>query len=147
MSLYSSYCAVLLYMLTYEFLIRNIVPYADIWVLLFLGPQPPAPSPGPIYFSTASSPNYFFAAPMYQNYFFTAPNHQNYYLTALLVENISCISVLSKFQTFQLKEDKICNQSRGVATNSGLGGQVQIGTFLYREYEGDIKECNIVILC
>ena len=67
-------------------------------------PQPTAPGPGPIYFSTAPSPDYFFAAPTYQNYFFTAPNYQNYYLTALLVENISCISVLSKFQTFQLKE-------------------------------------------
>ena len=48
---------------------------------------------------------------MYQNYFFTALNYQNYYFTVLLVENISCICVLSKFQIFQLKEDKICNQS------------------------------------
>ena len=39
----------------------------------------------------------------------TAPNDQNYYFTALLGESISCISVLPKFQTFQLKEDKICN--------------------------------------
>ena len=39
------------------------------------------------------------------------PNYQNYYFTALLVENISFTSVLSKFQTFQLEEDKMCNQS------------------------------------
>ena len=87
-------------------------------------PQPTAP--GPIYFSTAPGPDYFFTAPMYQNYFSVAPNDQNYYFTALVVENISCFSVLSKFQTFQLKEDKICNQSRGVA---GLGCQVQVGNF------------------
>ena len=61
--------------------------------LLFYGPRP----------------NYFFAALMYQNLFFTAPNYQSYCFTALLVENISCISVFSKFQFFQLKEDKICN--------------------------------------
>ena len=72
-------------------------------------PQPTAP--GPIYFSTAPGPDYFFTAPMYQNYFSMAPNDQNYYFTALVVENISCFSVLSKFQTFQLKEDKICNKS------------------------------------
>ena len=71
--------------------------------------NPRAPALGPIYFCTAPCPNYFFAAPMYQNYFFTAPNDQNYYFTALVVENVSCISVLSKCQTFQLKEDKICN--------------------------------------
>ena len=72
------------------------------WVSLFLGPQPSTPAPGPIYFSTAPGQNYFFAAPTYQNDFFTTPNYQNYYFTALLVENISCIFVLSKFQTFQL---------------------------------------------
>ena len=54
--------------------------------LLFYGPRP----------------DYFFAAPGYQNYFFTARIIKT---TALLVENISFISVLSKFQTFQLKED------------------------------------------
>ena len=48
---------------------------------------------------------------MYWNYFFTALNYQNYYFTVLLVENISCNFVLSMFQIFQLKEDKICNQS------------------------------------
>ena len=127
--------------------VQHITSKMMFWVLLFLSSQPPAPTPGLIYFSMATSPDYFFAAPMYQNYVFMAPNYQNYYLTVLLVENISCISVRSKFQTFQLKEDKISNQSRGVATNSGLGGQIQIGTFLYRKYEGDIKECNIVILC
>ena len=63
--------------------------------------------PSPIYFFTALSPIYFFAAAMYRNYFFTG--YQNYYFTALLVENMSFISVLSKFQNFQLKEDKICN--------------------------------------
>ena len=48
---------------------------------------------GSTYFSTAPIPDYFYAVPMYQTY----------YLTALLVENISCISVLSKSQTFQIK--------------------------------------------
>ena len=42
---------------------------------------------------------------MYQNFFFTAPSHQNCNFTDLLVENISFISVLSKF-TFQLNDDK-----------------------------------------
>ena len=65
-------------------------------------PRPLAAATGPIYFSTAPGQNYFFAALTYQNYFFTAPNYQNYYFMALLVVNISCISVLSKFQTFQL---------------------------------------------
>ena len=78
-------------------------------VLLFLRPQPSTPDPSPIYFSTAPSPSYFFMAPMYQNYFFMVPSYQNYYFLAMLVENISSISVLSNFQTFQLKEDKICN--------------------------------------
>ena len=32
-------------------------------VLLFLGPQPPAADPGPIYFFTAPGPNYFFTPP------------------------------------------------------------------------------------
>ena len=72
--------------------------------LLFYVPQPKllfhSPPRTKITFSQSST---------YQNYFFTAPNDQNYYFMALLVENISCISVLSKFQIFQLKEDKICN--------------------------------------
>ena len=70
-------------------------------VLLFLGPQPLTFSPRLHLLFYGLRPKYFFAAPMYQNYFFTAPNYQNDYFTALLVENISCISVLSKFQTFQ----------------------------------------------
>ena len=73
------------------------------------GPRPSALGPGPQSHLLFYGPNYFFAAPMYQNYFFIALNYQNYYFTAMVVENICCISVLSKFQTFQLKEDKICN--------------------------------------
>ena len=64
--------------------------------------RPTAPGPGPRLSAPVS---------MCQKFFFTAPNYQSYYFTALLVESISCISVFSKFQTFQLKEDKICNQS------------------------------------
>ena len=42
-----------------------------------------------------------------------APNYQNHYTTPLLVivEKISYISVLSRFLTFQLKQDKICDLS------------------------------------
>ena len=111
--------------------VQHITSKMMFWVLLFLGPQPQAlgPDPRPHLLFYGPQPRLFFAAPMYQNYILTAPNYQNYYLTVLLVENISCISVWSKFQPFQLKGDKISNQSRGVATNSGLGGQVQIGTF------------------
>ena len=36
---------------------------------------------------------------------------------------------------------------RGVATNSGLGGQVQIGNFLYRKYGHGTKESNLFSLC
>ena len=113
----------------------------NIRVLLFLGPQPPAP------FTFLRPPaQLLFRGPHVSKLLFDLL-HQNYYLKALLVESISCISVLSKFQTFQLKEHKICNQSRGVATNRGLGARFKSGLFLYRKYEGGIKECNIVILC
>ena len=37
--------------------------------------------------------------------------------------------------------------TRGVATNNGLGGQVQIGTFLYRKYKRGIKESNVSSSC
>ena len=43
-----------------------------------------------------------FLRPPCTNFFFHAPNYQYYYFTTLLVENISCISVFSKFQTFPL---------------------------------------------
>ena len=82
---------------------------------------------------------------MHQIYFFTAPNYQNYYLTALSVANISCIPVLSKFQTFQLKEDKIRNQSRNVAANSGLGCQVQIGTFFVSKVRRRYKRVYMLV--
>ena len=36
---------------------------------------------------------------------------------------------------------------RGIATNSGLGGQVQIETFLYRKYERGINESNLYSWC
>ena len=66
-------------------------------------PRPTAHNPGP------RPPDPFTSLWPGTNYFFTTPNYQNYYFTALLVENISCISILSKFQTFQLKEDKMYN--------------------------------------
>ena len=69
-------------------------------------PRPSAAAPGPIYFFTAPGSNYFFTVPMCQNYFCMVLNYQNYYFTAPLIENICFISVLSKFQTFQLKEVK-----------------------------------------
>ena len=53
-------------------------------------PRSSVPAPGPINFSTAPGPNYFFAGPMYQNYFFTVPKGQNYYFRALVVENVFC---------------------------------------------------------
>ena len=76
-------------------------------VLLFFGPQPLASAPAPCPLPPAQIA--FSQPPCIKIYFFTAPDDQNYYFTALLVGNISCISVLSKFQTFHLKEDKICN--------------------------------------
>ena len=36
---------------------------------------------------------------------------------------------------------------RGVATNSGLGARFKSGPFLYRKYEGDIKESNVYSSC
>ena len=91
---------------------RNI-KRVNFGVLVFLGPQRPAPVPRPrphlLFYGSRSK--WLFRCPHISKWLFTSLNYQNYYFTVLLVENISCICVLSKFQAFQLKEDKICNQS------------------------------------
>ena len=52
----------------------GVYMFVLIRVLLFLGPQPPAPASGPIYFFKAPCPNYFFTAPNYGITFFTPPS-------------------------------------------------------------------------